>query len=63
MRAQDPIRTDLRTMLKIYGVYRSRAARNIWLANELGVPFEQLTTTQSIFRSPGFFGQLLGFDT
>jgi glutathione S-transferase len=26
-------------MLTIYGVYRSRASRNIWLANELGVPF------------------------
>ena len=27
-------------MLTIYGVYRSRAARNIWLANELGIPFK-----------------------
>ena len=26
-------------MLTIYGVYRSRASRNIWLANELGIPF------------------------
>ena len=27
-------------MLTIYGVYRSRASRNIWLANELGLPFK-----------------------
>jgi glutathione S-transferase len=27
-------------MLKIYGVYRSRAAWNIWMALELGIPFE-----------------------
>jgi glutathione S-transferase len=27
-------------MLTIYGVYRSRAARNYWLANELGIPFK-----------------------
>ena len=26
-------------MLTIYGVYRSRASRNIWLATELGIPF------------------------
>lgn len=26
-------------MLTIYGVYRSRASRNIWLLNELGQPF------------------------
>jgi glutathione S-transferase len=26
-------------MLTIYGVYRSRASRNIWLAGELGIPF------------------------
>ena len=34
-------------MLKIYGVYRSRAARNIWLANELGVPFELVPVMQA----------------
>lgn len=33
-------------MLKIYGVYRSRASRNIWLAHELGVPFEQVPVIQ-----------------
>jgi len=27
-------------MLTIYGVYRSRASRNYWLANELGIPFK-----------------------
>ena len=26
-------------MLTIYGVYRSRASRNLWLAGELGIPF------------------------
>jgi glutathione S-transferase len=27
-------------MLTIYGVYRSRASRNYWLAGELGIPFK-----------------------
>lgn len=34
-------------MLKIYGVYRSRASRNIWLAHELGVAFEHVPVIQS----------------
>ena len=38
-------------MLKIYGVYRSRASRNIWLANELGVPFEHIPVMQA-YRLP-----------
>lgn len=33
-------------MLTIYGVYRSRASRNIWLANELGIPFRHVPITQ-----------------
>jgi len=33
-------------MLTIYGVYRSRASRNIWLANELGVPFRHVPVIQ-----------------
>jgi glutathione S-transferase len=33
-------------MLKIYGVYRSRATRNLWLASELGVPFEHVPVMQ-----------------
>ena len=33
-------------MLKIYGCYRSRASRNIWLANELGVAFEMVPVIQ-----------------
>ncbi len=33
-------------MLTIYGVYRSRASRNIWLANELGIPFRQVPVIQ-----------------
>lgn len=38
-------------MLKIYGVYRSRASRNIWLANELGMPFEHVPVIQ-VYRAP-----------
>jgi glutathione S-transferase len=34
-------------MLTIYGVYRSRASRNIWLANELGIPFKQVPVIQA----------------
>lgn len=33
-------------MLTIYGVYRSRASRNIWLAKELGIPFRQVPVIQ-----------------
>jgi len=33
-------------MLTIYGVYRSRATRNIWLANELGLAFKHVPVTQ-----------------
>jgi len=38
-------------MLTIYGVYRSRASRNIWLANELGLPFEHVPVMQR-YRLP-----------
>lgn len=38
-------------MLTIYGVYRSRASRNIWLAHELGLPFELLPVMQR-YRLP-----------
>jgi glutathione S-transferase len=34
-------------MLTIYGVYRSRASRNIWLANELGLPFKLVPVIQN----------------
>jgi len=34
-------------MLKIYGVYRSRATRNLWLAGELGIPFEHVPVLQA----------------
>ena len=33
-------------MLTIYGVHRSRASRNIWLAHELGVPFKLVPVMQ-----------------
>jgi glutathione S-transferase len=33
-------------MLTIYGVYRSRASRNIWLADELGIPFKHVPVIQ-----------------
>jgi glutathione S-transferase len=38
-------------MLTIYGVYRSRASRNIWLANELGLPFKHVPIMQR-YRLP-----------
>ena len=33
-------------MLTIYGVHRSRASRNIWLAHEMGLPFTQVKVIQ-----------------
>jgi glutathione S-transferase len=33
-------------MLTIYGVYRSRASRNIWLAHELGIAFRHVPVIQ-----------------
>ncbi len=38
-------------MLKIYGVLRSRASRNVWLANELGIAYEQVPVIQG-YRLP-----------
>jgi glutathione S-transferase len=38
-------------MLTIYGVYRSRASRNLWLAGELGIPFEHVPVMQ-LYRLP-----------
>ncbi|MDR3534763.1 MAG: glutathione S-transferase family protein [Rhodopila sp.] len=34
-------------MLTIYGVHQSRASRNIWLAYEMGLPFEQVRVIQA----------------
>ncbi|MEZ5850404.1 MAG: glutathione S-transferase family protein [Hyphomicrobiaceae bacterium] len=34
-------------MLTIYGVYRSRATRNIWLAGELDIPFKVVPVIQA----------------
>jgi glutathione S-transferase len=34
-------------MLKIYGVYKSRATRILWLLEELGVPFELVPVLQA----------------
>lgn len=34
-------------MLTIYGVYRSRASRNYWLAGELGLPFTSIPVLQA----------------
>jgi glutathione S-transferase len=39
-------------MLTIYGVYRSRASRNIWLANELGISFRHVPVVQ-LYRLKG----------
>jgi len=33
--------------LRIYGVLRSRASRNVWLAREMGVPFEHVPVIQA----------------
>lgn len=33
-------------MITIYGVHRSRASRNIWLAHELGIPFKLVPVVQ-----------------
>ncbi len=33
-------------MITIYGVHRSRASRNIWLAHELGIPFKLVPVIQ-----------------
>ncbi|MBV1799874.1 glutathione S-transferase family protein [Siccirubricoccus sp. G192] len=38
-------------MLTIYGVYRSRASRNIWLAKEIGLPFRHVPVIQA-YRLP-----------
>jgi glutathione S-transferase len=34
-------------MIKLYGVARSRASRNIWLLKELGLPFEHVPIIQA----------------
>ena len=34
-------------MLKIYGVYQSRASRNYWMAHELGIAFESIPVIQA----------------
>jgi len=39
-------------MLTIYGVYRSRASRNIWLAKELGIPFKHVPVMQLYRLTP-----------
>lgn len=50
-------------MVTIYGVYRSRALRNIWLLEEMGVPYRHVPVIQNYregaggtmhSRSPGF---------
>jgi glutathione S-transferase len=38
-------------MIAIYGVYRSRATRNIWLCEEMGVPYRQVPVIQ-VYRLP-----------
>lgn len=38
-------------MLKIYGVYRSRASRTYWMALELGIEFESIPVVQG-YRLP-----------
>ena len=38
-------------MLKIYGVYKSRATRILWLLEELGVPFELVPVLQAWYQA------------
>ena len=38
-------------MITIYGVYRSRALRNIWLCEEIGLPFRHVPVIQT-YRLP-----------
>lgn len=40
-------------MLTIYGVYRSRASRNIWLLDELDVPFRHVPVVQHYRQASG----------
>ena len=35
------------TLLKIYGIYRSRATRNIWLCDEMGIKFQHVPVIQA----------------
>jgi glutathione S-transferase len=46
-----PNQETAKSMLTIYGVYRSRASRNIWLAHELGLPFKHVPVMQ-LYRLP-----------
>ena len=53
--------------LKIYGITQSRASRNLWMARELGIPFEQVQTGFADTKSPDFLainpmGQLPAID-
>lgn len=53
--------------LKIYGITQSRAARNLWMARELGIPFEQVQTGFDATNTPEFLavnpmGQLPAID-
>jgi glutathione S-transferase len=38
-------------MITIYGVLRSRASRNVWLAREAGIPFRHVPVIQ-VYRLP-----------
>jgi glutathione S-transferase len=42
------------SMLKIYGTIRSRAHRVIWMAEELGIPYETISIDLSAPRDPAF---------
>ena len=41
-------------MLKIFGVYLSRASRVYWMAEELGLPFEAIKVTQARYLKDPF---------
>ncbi len=46
--------------ITIYGVYRSRASRNIWLCNEAGIAFEHVPVIQAYrLPHPGYPADML----
>jgi glutathione S-transferase len=49
-------------MLKIYGVYRSRATRPLWLAEEMGIAFEHVPVIQA-YRLPEPMAEGCPFNT
>jgi glutathione S-transferase len=43
---------ELIMTVTVYGVFRSRASRNIWLLNEIGMPYRHVPVTQAYRPGP-----------